>query len=264
LRLGGVDCCSFSQGRVHPWDDNTLGGPIYLLPLSETGLFVSETTGGTLTLPDVPGFSLSIEPGSVTFADGSHAGIVSATQIHYDEVPIVPRLGLEPDLVVTIQPPGARFDPPAPVSFPNTGCKPPGTQVDLFSFDQDLEQFVSIGPGTIWVNGLTVGSNPGVGVVKAGWHDWAAPGSEPAGGGEPSCRHDCGNCKNCLGGACREAPEETAEQVEDNCRMESCSENPDPIDLSDVPDGMQCCANPALPQVPASIIDPSEACQWYD
>jgi len=61
-----------------------------------------------------------------------------------------------------------------------------GTMIDLtplaemYSFDHDLEEFVAIGLGTVSVDGSVIESNPGVGVVKAGWHC----GSQPAAGGD--------------------------------------------------------------------------------
>ena len=46
-----------------------VGLPIYLPVLDAVNrLCVSETTGGTLTLPQVPGFALTVAPGSATFA----------------------------------------------------------------------------------------------------------------------------------------------------------------------------------------------------
>ncbi len=50
----------------------------------------------------------------------------------------------------------------------------------MYSFDHDLEEFVAIGLGTVSADGSVIESNPGVGVVKAGWHC----GSQPAGGGD--------------------------------------------------------------------------------
>ena len=46
----------------------------------------------------------------------------------------------------------------------------PGAPTELYSFDHDLGQFVSIGTGTVTADGTTIASDPGVGVVKAGWH----------------------------------------------------------------------------------------------
>ena len=40
----------------------------------------------------------------------------------------------------------------------------------MYSFDHDLGIFVSIGTGTVSEDGMLVKSDPGVGVVKAGWH----------------------------------------------------------------------------------------------
>src|SRR5262249_15969459 len=94
---------------------NTVGQPIYLLPLrSDNQLCVSAMTGGgTLTIPEAPGFSLTFGPGQVTFPGGSKMGCVSVTVVHGDKVPMVPGFGQQPRFIVTIQPSGAVFNPPA-------------------------------------------------------------------------------------------------------------------------------------------------------
>jgi hypothetical protein len=118
---------------VVPGRDNTVNMPIYLLPLDQVhGVQVSETTGATLTLPSVPGFALQIAPGSVTFPGGSRSGVVSVTVVHADKVPMVPNFGQQPRLIVTIQPAGARFDPPARLTLPNVeGARPKRGQRDV-------------------------------------------------------------------------------------------------------------------------------------
>ncbi|MGR9107647.1 MAG: hypothetical protein ACU843_12020 [Gammaproteobacteria bacterium] len=176
--------------------DNTLGMPIFLLPLDLAGgISVDETTGGTLTLPAVPGFSLTIAPGSATFPDGGKNGIVSVTVVHADKVPMVPVSGQQPTLPVTIQPPGVHFDPPAVVTFPNTGGLGPGEVTELYSFDHDLGSFVSIGPGSVSEDGSVVQSNPGIGILKGGWHFEGNP--SPTG-----CGHGCPDCKKPDGTKC--------------------------------------------------------------
>jgi hypothetical protein len=179
-----------------PGRDNTLGIPIYLLPLDlSSGLWVDEVHGGTLTLPHVPGFALEIQPGSVTFPGGGKSGVVSVTVVHNDKVPMVPNFGQQPLLIVTIQPAGARFEPPARLTVPNVEGFAPGQVAELYSFDHDLGHFVSIGPGTVSEDGTVITSNRGVGIVKAGWHCCGFP----QGSGAPN---SCPECTKCTGDEC--------------------------------------------------------------
>lgn len=164
--------------------DNRLVRPIYLLPLDTANEFcVDAAAGGTLTLPEVPGFALTVEPGAATFPGGGTAGCISVTPVHADKVPMTPNFGQQPRFVVTIQPAGVVFDPPAPLSLPNTDGLAPGAVTELYAFDHDLGQFVSIGTGTVSADGTTVASDPGVGIVKSGW----------AGAGDPD---DTGDAEN--------------------------------------------------------------------
>jgi hypothetical protein len=179
-----------------PGRDNTVNMPIYLLPLDQhNGLLVDETHGGVLTLPEVPGFVLEIAPGSVIFPGGSRSGVVSVTVVHNDKVPMVPNFGQQPRLIVTIQPAGARFDPPARLTLPNVEGLAPGAVTEMYSFDHDLGHFVSIGPATVSEDGSAITSNLGVGVIQAGWHCCG----NPAGNGTPE---HCADCLKCTGVKC--------------------------------------------------------------
>jgi hypothetical protein len=156
--------------------NNTVSMPIYLLPLD---LANAKLVGGnedvTYTIPNVPGFELTIKANSVTFPDGKKQGNISVTQVHADKVPMVPQIGQQPQFIVTIQPPGTVFDPPAPMIIPNLDGLAPGEKTNMYSFDHDLGIFVSIGTGTVSEDGMVVKSDPGVGVVKAGWHSGGNP-----------------------------------------------------------------------------------------
>src|SRR5262249_10339535 len=100
---------------------NTVGMPIYLLTLNTASQLcvTASTGGGTLTIPEAPGFSLTVTPGQVTFPGGSKEGCVSVTLVHEDKVPMMPGFGQQPRFIVTIQPAGAQFNPPAPITLPN-------------------------------------------------------------------------------------------------------------------------------------------------
>ncbi|NJL26815.1 MAG: hypothetical protein HC897_02510 [Thermoanaerobaculia bacterium] len=115
-----------------PGRENVLPRPIFLLPLETEGLFVSETEGGILTLPELAGFELEIAPGSATFRDGSRSGTVAVTVVHADKVPMIPSFSQQPRLVITVQPPGTLFDPPARLTLPNLDGLAPGEVVDFF------------------------------------------------------------------------------------------------------------------------------------
>lgn len=176
--------------------DNTVNMPIFLLPLDlENGIYVDETRGGTLTLPDLPGFALEVEPGSVSFPAGGRSGLVSVTVVHNDKVPMVPNFGQQPRLIVTIQPAGARFEPPARLTLPNVEGLAAGEVTEMYSFDHDLGHFVSIGPATVSADATVIASDPGVGIVKAGWHCGGNPAATAA-------THDCPPCTVCNGSTC--------------------------------------------------------------
>jgi hypothetical protein len=166
-----------------PGVDNTMPRPIYILPIDlPNGVYVDETRGGTVTVPGIPGVSLEVAPGSVTFPGGGRSGVVSVTAVKADKIPMPPGAGMQPRLIVTIQPVGAHFDPPAPFSLPNVDGLALGTVTELFSFDHDLGEFVSIGTGTVSDDGLVVQSDPGFGIVEAGWHCGAPPSGQGSGG----------------------------------------------------------------------------------
>ncbi|MDP9191858.1 MAG: carboxypeptidase-like regulatory domain-containing protein [Acidobacteriota bacterium] len=156
--------------------DNRIEMPIFLLPIDvRRGLHVDDSTGGTLTIPELPGFSLTIPAGTATFPGGGRTGVVSATLVHFDKMPMTPAFGQQPRFIVTIQPTGVHFDPPAVVTFPNTDGLVPGEITELYSFDHDLGQFVSIGTGSVTDDGSIVRSDPGAGIVKGGWHGGGNP-----------------------------------------------------------------------------------------
>jgi hypothetical protein len=164
--------------------ENRIGMPVFLLPLDlEHGLFVDETHGGALTLPEIPGFSLTIVPGSATFPGGGKSGVVSVTLVHSDKVPMIPNFGQQPRFVATIQPTGVRFDPPAAMTMPNVDGLAPGEVTEMYSFDHDLGMFVSIGTATVTPDGSLLRSDPGVGVIEGGWH---CGGNPSAAGGAAS------------------------------------------------------------------------------
>ena len=187
--------------------DNTVGMPIYLPALDTVNkLCIDETHGGVLTLPQYPGFSLTVAAGSATFPGGARSGCVSVTPVNGDKVPMAPGFGQQPRFIVTIQPVGTMFNPPAAITLPNVDGLKPNEVTEMYSYDHDLGMFTSIGTGTVSSDGSKIVSNPGVGVLKAGWHCGGNPNATGSAGTCPQCRKcngtDCEpdpaqQCKSC-------------------------------------------------------------------
>ncbi|MBB3063166.1 thrombospondin type 3 repeat-containing protein [Microbulbifer rhizosphaerae] len=231
--------------------DNPLSSPIYMVKLNTENAVWAGKEDVELTLPEVPGFKLEIPAGSVTFPDGSREGYVSVTVVNSSKVPMTPPNGMQPQFIVTIQPTNALFDPPARLTLPNVDGHTPGAQVEMFSFDHDLEEFVAIGLGSISEDGTVIRSNPGVGVVRAGWHC----GAQPGGSGTPN---NCDYCHDCDGTNCILAPDREAEtQIPGNCYRETCGGGKGVLDPKDEPeDKPNDCVDPSC--------DPSKPAPWDD
>ncbi|WDE02473.1 carboxypeptidase-like regulatory domain-containing protein [Thalassomonas actiniarum] len=150
--------------------DNSLGNPVFLPELDATNF---QTVGGNedvvLTMEGVEGFAMKIFANSATFPDGSTTGAMGVTQVSNDQVPMPPSGGAAPPWVGTLQPAGVFFDPPVQLTVPNSLGLPPNQIVNMFSFDHDLQQFVSVGTGTVQTDGATIVSDPGSGIRKSGW-----------------------------------------------------------------------------------------------
>jgi hypothetical protein len=203
--------------------DNPLPAPVHLVKLDIAHAVTIGNQDAVITLADVPGFKLEVKAGSATFPDGKKTGKISVTPVNADKVPMPPPNGMQPQFIVTIQPVGTKFDPPAKLTLPNVDGHKPGAQVEMYSFDHDLEEFVSIGLGTVSPDGSLIASNPGVGVIKAGWHC----GSQPSGSG---CTHNCPECASCDAASCTCNWDNSKTPTNPNAECQKCQNGavPDP------------------------------------
>ncbi len=223
--------------------DNPLPAPIYMVKLNTKEAVYAGKQDVAITLEKFPGFKLEIAKNSVTFPDGSHEGYISVTAVNASAVPMAPPNGMQPQFIVTIQPTGTRFDAPARLSLPNVDGHAPGAQVEMYSYDHDLEEFVSIGVGSVTEDGSVIRSNPGVGVVKAGWHC----GSQPGGSGTAA---NCPTCFKCDGTTCVNDPAQKDNpkdpQVVGDCKTATCGgSKPDDSDVNPADKDCKECKNGA-------------------
>ncbi|MCK4492986.1 MAG: carboxypeptidase-like regulatory domain-containing protein [Methylococcales bacterium] len=191
---------------------NPLASPVYMVSLDTKNAALVGKEDKVLTLNEVPGFKLAIKKGSVTFPDGKKEGLVSITPVNANKIPMAPPNGMQPQFIVTIQPVGTKFDPPAALTLPNVDGHKAGAQVEMYSFDHDLEEFVIIGLGTVSKDARLIESNSGVGVIKAGWHAGSQPSDQP-----PGCANTCS-----IGQSCNDP-------ITCKCEPTKCDNNTTPI-----------------------------------
>jgi hypothetical protein len=144
---------------------------------------------------------------------------------------MVPGFGQQPRFVVTIQPVGTRFNPPAAITIPNVDGLAPRSKTEMYSYDHDLASFVAIGTGTVSEDGSVIASDPGVGVIKAGWHCGGNPNPTGSAG-------TCPTCKKCVSGTCVPDPAQQPQQECKECRngtLQNTAAGPNPRNTSN------CC-----------------------
>ncbi len=77
--------------------------------------------------------------------------------------------GAAPPFAWTLQPAGAIFDPPVQITYPNMSGLPAGAIAYFLSFDHDTNRFEIVATGHVTDDGANIISDPGAGIVKAGW-----------------------------------------------------------------------------------------------
>jgi hypothetical protein len=134
-----------------------------------------------------------------------------------DKVPMAPGFGQQPRFVVTIQPVGTHFNPPARMTIPNVDGLAPRAVTEMYSYDHDLASFVAIGSATVSEDGSTITSDLGAGVIKAGWHCGGNPNTSGSAG-------TCAVCKKCDGASCVADNSQTPPQASPtDCKEQYCN-----------------------------------------
>lgn len=142
--------------------------------------------GDAISAPNLPPeqrslLSIEIQPNSLVAPDGSK---IDSAEIGISTVPpelvmdMLPAGVLQHTFDITIQALGvANFSTPAPMTFPNVFDSPPGTQLNFLSFNHDTGLLEIEGTATVSEDGASVTTDPGTGIVRAGWHGLTRPGS---------------------------------------------------------------------------------------
>ncbi len=160
---------------IVPNADNPLPTTVYLPTLNPAN---ERTVDGTedvdLTIQGIDGLKMTIKAGSMTLADGTKPTparpiAVSLNQVHTDNIPMPIQDGVAPLLTWTLQPPGAHFDPPVQIQYPNMAGLPPGSFTNFLSYNHDIERFEIVASGTVTADGAFIKSDTGSGLLNSGW-----------------------------------------------------------------------------------------------
>ncbi len=185
-----------------PNTENTLTTPVLLPPLDPTNAVPFDNSQDVeLTVAAIEGLRMIVRAGSMTRADGtrpspSNPAILSLNQVHFDDVPMPMPDGASPPFAWTLQPSGARFDPPVEIVYPNISGLPAGSIAYFLSFDHDTGRFEIIATGQVTEDGSSIVSDPGAGILTAGWGcncpPYAVTGNAKRCPNPPSILSECG------------------------------------------------------------------------
>lgn len=194
-----------------------------LQAVSETSDTVIRASDSVIDeFPEFANVAITVPAGSLFNDDGTPGGMVGIAPVPTDRTPggSIPE-GFDASIVITVQTDGAtNFDTPVPICFPNlpvpsTGrVLAPGEKTALLSFNHDIGDWEVIGPMTVSADGLTVCTDPGVGILAPGWHC--------TGGGT---RGEDGICRGGRGGSRRRGdPTGDQECADGECKCDGVCE----------------------------------------
>jgi RHS repeat-associated protein len=162
--------------QVYAGLNNVIARPIFLPAIDvANAVTINPTQDVMVKTSAIPGASVAVTAGTLEDREGNmFTGQLSITRVPSTLTPASLPAGLNPDLVVTIQPADMVFTNPAPLSLPNSGGFAPGTIMDLWSINPLTGQFDNVGKGQVSQDGTVIETVSG-GVRNSSWHFFAPP-----------------------------------------------------------------------------------------
>jgi len=135
--------------------------PFYLPRIDASSLTTIDPSQTTIIENPNLEVSMTVSAGSAMDENGQlFDGQLSISEVPDGLAPASLPDFLEPGLLITVQPVGVTFDPPAPITFPNFDNLPPGSGTDLWSLDPESWQFVVVGTGQVSADGQRIETSP--------------------------------------------------------------------------------------------------------
>ncbi len=163
---------------------NIVERPFYLPRLAAESLTTVDPLVETIVNNPTLGIDLSIAAGNaINDSDGQpFTGQVSISEVPRNLAPANLPEFMDPTLLFTIQPVGVSYTVPAPITIANTEGHAPNSEVDLWSVDPDLGQFVIVGTGQVSADGSEIVTISG-GIRANDWHAFQPPNPNTGGSG---------------------------------------------------------------------------------
>jgi len=203
LRLGTFPVVP-EQIQIIQGASNSLASPIFLQPIDQASADPVESfQQSVITSSDIISNGVNYGPVILTIAPGTahlidnpnqaFNGLMSISRIVNSQAPQPLPDGLEPSLLISIQPFGVGFSQPAQISFPNIDGFEPGSILDIMGLNHDTGRFEVTGKAEVSSDGRRINSISG-GIRNTSWHAPDPQASEFGGDSKgPQC--DC-NSKN--------------------------------------------------------------------
>ena len=160
--------------------NNVIHRAIYLPAVDMDNAVTIDPQQETMVMTEaIPMAGLAVAAGTLEDGDGNlFDQQVSITAVPPELTPAALPDGLQPDLVVTIQPAELLFTTPAPLSLPNTFGYAPGEMLDLWSINPASGEFEKVGQGQVSADGEVIETVQG-GVRTSSWHFFGPPPPPP-------------------------------------------------------------------------------------
>ena len=173
---------------------NIVERPFYLPRLASESLTTVDPARTTNVEHPTLSITLSIAAGNaINDADGQpFTGQISISEVPRNLAPANLPDFIDPRLLFTIQPVGVSYTTPAPITIANTEGHAPNSEVDLWSVDPDLGQFVIVGTGQVSADGSEIVTISG-GIRANDWHGFLPPDPDNGDSG-PDKNNPCQPC----------------------------------------------------------------------
>jgi hypothetical protein len=149
--------------------ENIIERPFFLPRIAAESIVLVDPETTTILENPTLGVTVAIPAASAHAEDGSlYSGELSVSEVPANLAPAALPANLYFGLLVTIQPVGVTFDPPAPITFPNLDDLAPGNEADIWSLDPETGQFTVVGTGRVSADGSVIETIDGRGAAPTG------------------------------------------------------------------------------------------------